>query len=165
MSLKKNKNGTYKIASIKELKEAVSLREDYLENIQSAESDSDEVKEYLDMKQEVDTLKIAVQEYLVETGTKEIEHDGVRAVIIKGQIGTWSKEKLRKILTKSEWLKVTTYEIDKDKLDEAVKAGTIDEKKIQGAYVTVEKKPYIRFFYSASDEGEESESLAAALGQ
>lgn len=142
----------------------MSLREDCIESIEEAETDNAEVRGYLLLKQDVEAIKAAIQEYLISSETTKFEHDGVNLTMVQAHKRFWNPDKLKQIIGKAMFIKVSNYTIDPAKIDELVKAGKLEENEIAPAFEEVANKPYLRISYAASDGGEEAERLAEALG-
>jgi hypothetical protein len=142
--LKQNKDGTWQIQTGDDLEAAVAAVEERQEAIHDLEQEMEEQYDYLTMKREVEDLTEAIRLFMVENDHKHVFRDTYKLTLIQRANTRWDESKLRKLLPKSLWLKVTKQVVDRDKIDDLVREGKIDEKTIAPALVSTPVKPHIQ---------------------
>jgi hypothetical protein len=114
---------------------------------------------YMTIKDNIGTLKTAMLEYMVDQDIAQAPADGGRFSLVRRTRTRWNPDKLKKILSKSQIIKVSRFDIDPEKLDDLVRQGKLDRKKIAPALEQTPEKPHIRW-YDSSDEDAASEEAA-----
>lgn len=157
--LKQKKDGSWVIQTPADLDAAVEAIEEREQGIADLEQQMEEEFDYLTMKTEVNDLKQAVTAFMAAGKIAHVFRDGYKFTLIRRHSTKWNEGKLKKLLPKSMWLKVTNQVLDPHKLDDLVKQGKIDDKEIGEALERTPQKPYIqRFEYK---EGQDREAAMA----
>ena len=160
MALKRYKNGTFEITSLKQVREAYKRMQEYSKAVQELEKEHN----IDELRQDATNLKLSADSFLIKSNKDhlEIPEIGKRATVVRGHDGSWVETKadlnaastatksLRSIVGKEIWLKITKRVVDPDKLAEAVATGLVDEDEISAAYDERPRKPYVRLY---DDEG------------
>lgn len=118
-----------------------------------------------EMEAERAGLKEAIDKAIVEDGV-EYDTDEIKITRVQSHKRVWNVDKLEAILPRPLFRKVIKIAVDPDKLDQLVKAGQVDEKKLDPAFEETPQKAYARWTWKAdkSKGSDEAESLAAKLG-
>jgi hypothetical protein len=119
----------------------------------------EEEHDYLTLKKDIGALKAGMLEYMVEYDVAQAPADGGRFSLVRRTRTRWNPDKLKRILSKSQIIKVSRFDIDPEKLDDLVRQGKLDRKKIAPALEQTPEKPHIRW-YDSSDEDAASEEAA-----
>lgn len=106
-------------------------------------------------------LDAKVREYVLKKGT--IETPGYKLTVVQGFTRAWNGEALAKIVPKGLFLKIVDYTPNPEKIDELVKAGKLDAKKIGKAFIETPKAPYVKVTKKKDDGGDEADRVAEAL--
>lgn len=130
----------------------------------------EEEYDYLTMQDEVAGLNEAVRLFMVTNDQKFIFRDTYKLTLVKRSSTKWNEKKLRSLIPKNLWLKVTKQVIDPGKIDDLVRAGKLDDKLIAKALVSTPNAPYVqRYAYkegqSIDDARAEEEALRQQLAQ
>lgn len=168
MALQQNAEGEWLIESAADLSAAVEAIEERQQAVRDLESEMEEQFDYLTMKEEITELENALKGAMTRFDQKHIFRDNYKITLIRGHSTTWNPDKLRKLLPKNLWLKVTKQVIDPGKIDDLVRAGTIKEKAVAPALEQKPKAPYIqRYEYKEGEDKdaamEEEKAARAAL--
>lgn len=148
MALKLRKLGDgYKITTAAEAEQAVQM----------AVEIEDAIKEDLE---DAKMLKSSAARWMASNHVRYIPTSkGRRATVIQRYDRTWDGKKLFKLLKKNYpkkykklWKEITNRVPDKDKINEAVKAGLIDPEKISDAFTEKAQSPYIQLFKENGNE-------------
>jgi len=164
MALKRYKNGTFEITSMKQAKEAYALMQELSDSILELEKEHG----ISEMRQDANNLKLSADSFLIKSAKDDIviEDIGKRAKVIRVFDGQWIETKedlrrisapsgarsLRSIVGKDLWKKITKRTLDPEKLMEAVATGRINEDEIAVAYHQEPRKPYVRLYEDSDDE-------------
>lgn len=121
------------------------------------------------LKVEREELQEAVNKYVIDhyEASDGYEDSNFRATKVVGHTRSWNPDKLQKLLPTRLYKLVIIVKVDSGKLDELVREGKIDRKKIEKAYEEKPNTPYVKMTkkdQSAARAAGESESLAEALG-
>lgn len=162
MALKQRKNGTWVIESGTDLDKAMQLIEDREDMIAEAEKVMEEEYEYLTFKAEREALMDAVRIFMLENDVAQVQRPdrGYKLTLRRDWTSRWNPERLRNLVSKNVWLKITKPVIDPDKIDDLVRKGELDRKKIGPAFEQSPKKPYLRRFGLQDEEAAEKEGDA-----
>lgn len=162
--LKQKKDGTWQIQTGDDLEAAVSAVEEREEAIRDLEQEMEEQYDYLTMKGEVVSLNEAIRVFMVENDQAHIFRDTYKLTLVRRATTKWDESKLRKLLPKHLWLKVTKQVVDRDKIDDLVREGKVDEKAIAPALVSTPVKPYVqRYPYKEGQTADDAHAEEAAL--
>lgn len=157
--LKQKKDGTWLIESQKDLDsaiEAIEIREGAIADI---EQQMEEEFDYLTMKDEANQLNEAVRLFMVENDVKHIFRDNYKVTLIRRVTSKWNPDKLRQLVGKATWLKITDQVVSPGKIDDLVRDGKLDERAIAPALESKPTKPFIqRFPYK---EGQDKDAAIA----
>lgn len=118
---------------------------------------------YSDLQTESLALNRAVIEYMDKKKVDDVDMGTYRAHLQRGFNRGWNADRLRELVPKSVWLKITKQTPDPDKIEEAVKKGLITRKQIQSAFEEKPKAPFLRRFQGTTDS-DEDERVAEVLG-
>ena len=116
-----------------------------------------------DLDEEREKLDTAVKNYALAKG--DYEDERYKVTRVQGHKRWWDSEKLEKLLPKGLFLKVVDYTPNAEKIDALVKAGKIDRKKIEPAFMQKPNAPYGKITRKTEGTSGEAEadSLAAKL--
>jgi hypothetical protein len=153
MALKQRENGEYEISSVKEVKEAMALRDDMIRDIEEAG--------LLEIQQDASELSRAIGRYMTENGVNEIKDAKTnrRAVLVQRFNRKWittrkelkdsevdEAKALQDLVDKDVYMKITKRVVDPAALDEAVRDGLVTEKEIAAAYIEIPQKPFAQIY-------------------
>jgi hypothetical protein len=165
--LKQRNNGTWVIETGADLDKAMQLIEDREDMIAEAERIMEEKYEYLTFKEEHKALLDAVRDFMDRMDIASIPRPdrGYKLTLRKDWTSRWNPERLKNLVPKSVWLRITTQVVDPDKIDDLVRKGELDRQTIAPAFEQTKKKPYIRRYGLKDEEAaeREEESFEAAL--
>lgn len=148
------------------MQKAVALVAEKQEMRAEAERILEEEYDYLTLGAEVDSLKTSIRDFMIDQDVAQAKGDGGHWSLIRRTKTKWNPAKLKKILSKGQMIKVSTFTVDPDKLDDMVRKGKIDKKKIAPALEQTPEKPHIRWFDSSDEDASAEESaLKAAMGE
>jgi hypothetical protein len=166
MSVKQLKDGTWLIESGKDLQAAVEMVEQRESDIEDIERDMEEQYDYMTMKEEVGGLNAAITKFMSANDVKHVFRDTYKITVIRGHTTTWNPDRLKKLLPKSLWLKVTKQVVDPNKIDDLVKKGVIKDKLIEDALESKPKAAYIqRYPYKEGQDADAARAEEQALRQ
>lgn len=170
MALKKLKDGTYKIESEKDLQEAASAIEQRESDLTEIEQMMEDDHDYLTMRDEIGKLDEAIRTFMSANDVKHVYRDDYAITLIRRMRSRWDADKLKKLVPKGMFLKLVTVAIDPQKIDNLVREGKLDSKKIASALVETPEKPHTRRFpykegQSRDDAMAEEAALRAQLSQ
>jgi hypothetical protein len=115
---------------------------------------------------EIAALKEAVDAYVEKKGN--IETDTHKLTRVQGFTRKWNVDKLKKIVPKGIFLQLCNLTPDPDKIDQAVRAGRLDAKKIAPAFEETPKAAYVKWTEkkesNSARQEEQADALAANLG-
>lgn len=157
-------SGKYKIGT-KAGAQAARERIDVLsEELQALLADP----EILKRQEAVQGLSEALDGYVLATSeaSESIELGEWRYTKVVQHQRSWNPDKLMKLIPTSIYKMVIKVSVDSAKLDQLVREGKIDRKKIEAAYEETPKKPYVKATRASgnADAGEaEATSLAEVL--
>lgn len=168
--LKQKKDGTWLIESQKDLDEAIEAIEIREQGIADLEQQMEEEFDYLTMKDEVSQLNEAVRLFMVENDVKHVFRDNYKVTLIRRVTSKWNPDKLKKLVGKSTWLKITDHVVSPAKIDDLVREGKLDERAIAPALESTPTKPFIqRFPYKEGQDRDaamaEESALRAAMSK
>ena len=120
------------------------------------------------LKVEREELQSAVDKYVVDhyEAGQGYEDSNYRATKVVGHTRSWNPVTLQKLLPTRLYKLVIIVKVDSAKLDELVREGKIERKKIEKAFEETPNTPYVKMTkkdQSAARSADESESLAEAL--
>jgi len=119
------------------------------------------------LRVEYDALNAAIDKYMLKrpAGTK-VESERVNISVVQSHKRWWDTDKLKDLVPRHVYKNITYLEVDKDALDNAVRAGEITREQIQDAFMEKPNTPYVKRtpVGSARDGQAEADSLAAAAG-
>lgn len=110
---------------------------------------------------EREDLDKKIKAYVLKKGNVEIP--GYLLTRVQGFRRAWNSEKLQKIVPKGLFLQIVDYIPNPDKIDELVKAGKLDSKKIDKAFEETPNAPYVKITKRKQDDGSEADRVAKAL--
>lgn len=116
------------------------------------------IKSLQEERAELDRL---VKQYVLDKGS--VETDTHKLTLVQGFSRGWDGVKLERLVPKGIFLKIVDYVPNADKIDEMVKAGKLDAKKIKSAFIEVPKAPYAKITKKKADDGDEAARVAEAL--
>jgi hypothetical protein len=146
MSLKRKKDGTYKIESGADLESAVDLIEEAKTVIEEIEAVMDEEYGYAENKENLKELESAVETFMAEKDVKNVFRDKYKLTLVRRSRTSWNGDKLKALLPKGMWLKVTRLVVDGDKIDDLVRKGELNSKVIDKALESKPEKPHVRLY-------------------
>lgn len=114
---------------------------------------------------ETQELKAAVNTFVLNRGLK-MELPTVTITRVQAFKRRWNVETLEKIVPRGIFKNLVKIEVDPAKVDEYVKKGKLDPKKIEAAYEETPNQPFVKWTPKAETHSAEAEaaSLAAKLG-
>lgn len=126
-------------------------------------------KQVAPLRDEHDKLQDAVDQYVIRhyEPSSGYEDDNVKLTKVVGYRRSWNPEKLQKLLPTSLYKLVIKVTVDANALNELVKEGRIDRKKIESAYEETPNAPYVKRTVKGQSTNrgeEEAASLSAKLG-
>lgn len=126
------------------------------------------VKATAPLREEIDKLTEAVDGWIIANyeASDGYEDDKVKLTKVVSYRRSWNPEKLRKLLPTKLYKLVIDVTVNKNRLDELVREGKIDPKKIESAYEETPNKPYVKRTDKSDTKTrgeEEAANLAAAL--
>lgn len=121
------------------------------------------------MQAEATALSAAVDQYVIDhyEASDGYEDETIKLTKVVGYRRTWNAEKLQKLLPTSIYKLVIKVSVDANALNELVKEGRIDRKKIESAFEETPNAPYVKKTakgQSTNRGEEEAASLSAKLG-
>ena len=120
------------------------------------------------LREEKEILEVAVDKYVLdhyEPGDG-YEDDKVKITKVVSHKRYWNPDKLRRLLPTPLYKRVIKVTVDANKLDELVREGKVDAKKIESAFEEIPNTPYVKKTPKKDNESrgaEEAAGLAAAL--
>jgi hypothetical protein len=109
-------------------------------------------------------LDTAIKNFQLDSGIQEIEREGYRLQIVRRFKRYWDAEKLRKLVSPKEWQVITDRVPNPDKIDNAVREGVLDLKKINRAFIEEESGTHVRRFNAPKESADaEADRVAEAL--
>lgn len=113
-------------------------------------------------------LKEAIDTYVIEhfEPGDGFEDDDWLATKVVGHKRTWDVEKLEKLIPRGIFKNVVEFKVIPDKIDEYVRKGKLDRKKIGVAFTETPNKPYVKITKREQNESKgeaEATGLAAKL--
>lgn len=117
---------------------------------------------YSDLQEESLALNKAVIEFMDKDKVEDVDMGTYRAHLQRSYTRGWNGDKLRALVPKGVWLKITKQTPDPEAIEEAVKRGLLMRKQIQSAYEEKPKAPFLRRFQGKTDDNEE-ERVAEVL--
>lgn len=114
---------------------------------------------YQDTLDEIDALNNEVKRFMSANDVKHVFRDGYKLTLVRRGSSAWDQVKLKNLLPKSVWLKVTRQVLDPEKLDDLVRTGGVKMKEIKSAYITVPQAPHVRRYDYT--EGQTKEDVIA----
>jgi hypothetical protein len=164
MPLKQRKDGTWSIETGKDMDAAVEAIEEREEGIKTIEENMEDEFDYLTMKQEIVDLKEELRRFMTANDQAQVIRDDYKIVLIRRMRSSWNVNKLKKVLSKGQYLKIVKMTVDPAKIDDLVRRGDIDEKLIASALEQTPDKPYLRWFYGNEDAADtEAAKVAEAM--
>lgn len=164
MAVKQKKDETWVIESGKDLEAAVALIEEREEAIREIEAEMEKEYDYLTIKGEISGLNEAVRLFMIENDVKHVFRDTYKITAIRRWNTSWNPDKLRALLPKAMWLKVTKMVVDPNKIDDLVRQGKIDSKQIEKALEQSPVKPHIqRYPYKEGQDADAARAEEATL--
>lgn len=120
------------------------------------------------MRDEIAKLAAARDAYVIAKveASDSIEVGNVTLTKVVGHRRSWNPEKLQRLLPTRLYKLVIDVKVNSAKLDELVREGKIDRKKIEAAYEEVPNKPYVKRTVKGKDEdkaADEADKLKEAL--
>lgn len=134
---------------------------DKIEELDARIRDAMEMGGILGMQAERAELDAKVKEYVLKKGN--IETPTHKLTLVTGFTRRWDGETLARIVPKGLFLKIVDYVPNPDKIDEFVKAGKLDEKKIGKAFIETAKSPYVKITRKKDQDDGEADRVAKAL--
>jgi hypothetical protein len=120
--------------------------------------------EYLTIQQELGELNETIRVFMVENHQKEIFRDNYKLTLVRRTKGTWNADKLKSLVPKNVWLKITRQTIDPEKIDDLVRQGVLEQKVIGKAFEVRPEKPHVRKYeYKEGESKEDAMAEEAAL--
>ena len=116
------------------------------------------INDLVDEKKDLDKK---VREFVLAKDSMEVPN--YKLTVVRGFMRKWDGEKLAKLVPKGILLKVVDYVPNADKIDELVKAGKLDAKKIKSAYIETPKQPYVKITKVKEQDSSEADRVAEAL--
>jgi hypothetical protein len=157
-------NWSWKIEGLKDLDAVADAIEEREAAIAECEKLMEEEYDYQTMKEELTNLKECLRSFMEKNDHAQLTREGYRIVLVKRSRNSWNESKLKNLLPKGVWLKVTRLVVDRDKIDDLVREGTIDMDKIAPALESKADKPHLRWYFESEGDGEaEAKSLAEAM--
>jgi FtsZ-binding cell division protein ZapB len=162
---KKTKDKGMKFDSGKEFEAAVALLEEKEEMVASIMEILNEEYDYAEIQTEIEELKEAIRQWMMENDQAQVVRDDYKISLVRRSRSTWNIDKLKKVLGKGQFLKITRLVVDPDRIDDLVRSGEINGKLIESALEMKPEKPYLRWYHGSEDEGDkEADALKKAMG-
>lgn len=153
------------ISSQREAREALELIDSHAESIVEIEAEMEEKHDLQTLRRESVDMKKAVDDFMAKKDVEEIDMGSYKVKLIRRVRRSWNGEKLRGLVDKATWLRITTQTPDPEKIDEMVREKKLDRKVIADAYEEIAEKPHTRRYYaSEKSEDEEESRLKEAMG-
>lgn len=152
--LKQKKDGSWLIENYKDLETVAEAIEEREQAIADIEESMEEQYDYKALKQEVSDLKYALTGFMDKNDHAQLIRPDYKIVLVKRSRTSWNEAKLKSLLPKNLWLKVTKLVIDPDKIDDFARKGAIDMDKIAPALESKPDKPHLRWYYGKEGEGD-----------
>lgn len=146
MALKQLKDGSWQIASGADLEAAVAAVEERTETLDEIEKVMEEEYGYSETKAEVKELTEAIRIFMSSKDVKNVFRDKYKLTLVKRARTSWDGDKLKSLLPKNMFIKVSRLVVDPEKIDDLVRRGEIDSKKIESALVSIPEKPHVRSY-------------------
>lgn len=147
---------------------AVAAIEERQEAVAEIEQKMEEEFDYSTMKAEIESLRDAVTTFMSANKVAHVFRDNYKITLVRRTSGRWNPDKLRGLVPKGMWLKITTQTVNGDKIDDLVREGKLDRKVIGKAFEITAQKPHIRVFpykegQDADAAAKEEEALRASM--
>lgn len=164
--LKERKNGTWLIENQADLDAAMDGIEERQQAIEELEKEMEEQYDYLTMKTEIVSLNEAVKSFMIMAKQKHIFRDGYKLTLVQRASTKWNPERLKKLVPKPMWLKITDQVVSPKKIDDLVKQGKLDDKLIAPALQSTPQAPFVqRYPYKEGQSIEDAQAEEMALRQ
>lgn len=163
--LKRKKDGSLIVSSKSHVAVALEDRERLTNELDKLLLDD----KIVSLREEIQRVGDAINTYVLDhyEAGEGFESDDWLATKVVGHRRTWDVEKLQKLIPRGILKNVVEMKVIPDKIDEYVRKGKLDRKKIAAAFEEVPNKPYVRITkreQSSEEKGSaEAESLAAKL--
>lgn len=143
---------------------AVAEALDDLDNLDQVIADIREQSGLNEAELERTLLKGLIDKWVLDH--KAYEDDKIKITRVQGFRRKWNVDKLESILSRALFKRVIKIEIDGQKLDDLVRAGTVDAKKLAPAFEEEPNAPYAKWTKIKQGDGGagEAEGLAVKLG-
>ena len=165
MSLTKLGNGSFKISSQKEAREAAQLIEERNEAIAEIEAEMEEQYDLQTMRREAVELHRALTKFMDDKSVDKLEMGEYRWQVVRGFTRTWDAGKLKAKLGKAKFLQVCKLTPDPELIDDLVRQGKIKLDDIESALDETPKAPYIKRYENREAKGDaEADKLKEAMG-
>jgi len=139
------------------------LIEENKELIAEIEAKMEEEYDYSATKDDVTTLQQAVKEFMTVHNLPSVARPDYTISLVCASRSRWDDGKLKKILGKAGFLKIAKITVDPAKIDELVKEGKLDLKKIESAFIVTPNAPYLKFTPKGREDTDEVANLKKRL--
>lgn len=146
MSLKQLKDGSWQIVSGADLEKAVEKMEELHTELEEIEAVMEDEYDYNTTKETLAELQNAVTTFMSSKDVKNVFRDKYKLTLVKRARTSWDGDKLKSLLPKNMFIKVSRLIVDPEKIDDLVRRGEIDSKKIESALVSIPEKPHVRSY-------------------
>jgi hypothetical protein len=162
VQLKQKRDGSFSITS----KSLVRLADERLEQIEREIQSREEQVGIPALREERAGLVQARDKYIIDhfQAGEGYEDDSYKHTKVVSHTRKWDAEKLEKLVPRGIFKNLVTITVVPSKIDEYVRKGKLDRKKIERAFIETPNEPYVKTTKKTTSNGEEeAESLAAKL--
>lgn len=169
MPLKRKKDGSFSVSSKSHVRAG-------LDRIAEIEKEADKLQTKIEKKCKAEMdglealaferagLKESIEKFVKDKG--DYEDDSIKVTRVQGHRRTWNVAKLESIVPRGVFKNLVKMEVIPAKVDEYVRKGKLDRKKIAPAFEETPNAPYVKWTpkTDSSDRAEqEADGLAEAL--
>jgi hypothetical protein len=162
--LKQKNDGSWLIENLKDLDAAAIAIEEREGMIKEIENRMEEEYDYLSLQEEVAGLKETLRSFMDKNDHAAVVRPTYQISLVRRSRTSWNETKLKALVPKPIWMKITKLVVDRDKIDDLAREGVIDMDKIAPALESKPEKPYLRWYYKNEKACEtEAAELAKVL--
>jgi hypothetical protein len=158
--LKQKNDGSWLIENLRDLDATAVAIEEREAAVAEIENKMEEEYDYLSMKEEIAGLKETLRSFMDKNDHAQIVRPDYQITLVRRSRTNWNETKLKALVPKGVWMKITKLVVDRDKIDDLAREGVIDLDKIAPALESKAEKPYLRWYHKNGSAGEDE---AAAL--
>jgi hypothetical protein len=162
--LKQKNDGSWLIENLRDLDAVAVAIEDREAMIEAIEVKMEAEYDYLSLQEEVAGLKETLRSFMDKNDHAHVVRPDYKITLVRRSRTSWNEEKLKGLVPKGVWMKITKLVVDRDKIDDLAREGVIDLDKIAPALESKPEKPYLRWYRGNEKAGEgEAAELAKVL--